>query len=178
MHFMSPSLYWIDANSPGRLAITSRPRGGDWLEDEVEAWRKNGVDVVVSLLTADEVEELGLSSESVLSEARGIRFLSFPIKDREVPASQAQAEAFVQRVREALESGRTVAIHCRQSIGRSSLIAAALLIVKGATAEEAIRRISSARGLAVPETAEQERWLTQFSKAISSARTPAIRSST
>jgi len=175
---MSPYLYWIDANSPGRLAITSRPRGGDWLEDEVEAWRKNGVDVVVSLLTPDEVKELGLTSESVVAEARGIRFLSFPIKDREVPASQAQTEAFIDKVREVLESGRNVAIHCRQSVGRSGLIAAALLIVKGATAEEAIRRISSARGLAVPETVEQVRWLTQFSKAISSTRTPAIRSST
>jgi protein-tyrosine phosphatase len=175
---MSPSLYWIDANSPGRLAITSRPRGDDWLEDEVEAWRKNGVDVVVSLLTPDEVEELGLRRESVISEARGIRFLSFPIKDREVPASQTQTETFVDKVREALESGRNVAIHCRQSVGRSALIAAALLIVKGATAEEAIRRITIARGLAVPETAEQERWLAEFSKAISSNRTPATRNST
>ncbi len=132
----------------------------------------------MSLLTPDEVEELGLSSESVVTEARGIRFLSFPIKEREVPASQAQTEIFVDKVREALESGRNVAIHCRQSVGRSALIAAALLIVKGATAEEAIRRVSIARGLAVPETAEQERWLAQFSKAISSTRTPAIRSST
>jgi len=39
---------------PGRLGIAARPRGGDWLIDELRSWRKAGVHVVVSLLTPDE----------------------------------------------------------------------------------------------------------------------------
>ena len=40
----------------------------DWLEDEVSGWRRYGIDTVVSLLTDDEEQELGLRHEA--SEAR------------------------------------------------------------------------------------------------------------
>jgi protein-tyrosine phosphatase len=172
---MSPTLYWIDASWPGRLAITARPRGDDWLESEIEGWKRSEVDVVVSLLTTGEVQDLALKNESSLCEAHGIRFLSFPIEDRDVPASQSQAASFLRDLRQILESGRNVAIHCRQSVGRSGLIAAALLIAKGETPEEAIQHISDARGLTVPETAGQRQWIAQFSKAVSSADSGILR---
>jgi hypothetical protein len=35
---MRPLIYWINTPWPGRLAIVPRPRGGDWLEEEVGAW--------------------------------------------------------------------------------------------------------------------------------------------
>ena len=47
---MSPDLYWIVGPWRGRLAIAARPRGGDWLDDELSGWRQAGIDVVVSLL--------------------------------------------------------------------------------------------------------------------------------
>ena len=43
---MKTAPYWIDGPWPGRLAIVPRPRGGDWLEDEVRAWRQVGLDNV------------------------------------------------------------------------------------------------------------------------------------
>jgi protein-tyrosine phosphatase len=175
---MNPVLYWIDASWPGRLAISSRPRGGDWLENEVEGWKKNGIDLVVSLLTEDEVEDLELKSEPSLCETHGIRFLSFPIKDRNVPNSLSQAAALVGSLRQTLESGRHVAIHCRQGIGRSGVIAAAVLIAEAETAEEAIERVTKARGLTVPETTEQTEWLQLFSKVAPSAGAIALRSPT
>jgi hypothetical protein len=42
------------------LAIVLRPRGGDWLDDEVDRIKRAGVDVLVSMLQADEAAELGL----------------------------------------------------------------------------------------------------------------------
>ena len=51
---MKAELSIVDGPWPGRLAIVPRPRGGDWLEDEVRAWREAGVDIVVSALEADE----------------------------------------------------------------------------------------------------------------------------
>ena len=55
---MLAQLYWIDAPTGRRLAILARPRGGDWLEDEVRSWRGQGIDVVVSLLTPAEILSL------------------------------------------------------------------------------------------------------------------------
>lgn len=174
---MSPSLYWIDASWPGRLAITSRPRGGDWLENEVEGWKKNKVDVVASLLAPDEVEELGLKAESAVCDAHHIEFLSFPIRDRDIPHSRSKVTAFLGTLREALDGGRNVAIHCRQSVGRAGLISAALLIGNGASVDDALQQISRTRGVSVPETAEQRQWLTEFAKNLSPSGKLAVPSS-
>ena len=88
--------YWVDTGNPLRLAIVPRPRGGDWLEDELDQIKRAGIDVLVSMLQVDEAAELGLSSEAELCEARGIVFRSFPISDRETPSSTASFSQFVE----------------------------------------------------------------------------------
>ncbi len=50
---MTPDLFSIPGHWAGRLAIVTRPRGGDWLEDETAGWQQVGLDVIVSLLEAD-----------------------------------------------------------------------------------------------------------------------------
>ncbi len=156
---MAPELFWIPGPWRGRLAISSRPRGGDWLEDEVRAWLRANLDVVVSLLEREEQRELGLEEEGPLVEAAGLRFVSFPIPDLGVPASRTLAAFLVQEFSRDLESGRNVAVHCRQGVGRSGLIAAGALIVAGMDAASALRTVSAARGLNVPETPEQRAWI-------------------
>jgi hypothetical protein len=61
---MRTKIYWIEGPWPGRLAISSRPRGGDWLEDEVRAWQQAGIETIVSLLTKDEIAALELAQEA------------------------------------------------------------------------------------------------------------------
>ncbi len=174
---MSPLLYWIDASWPGRLAITSRPRGGDWLENEVEGWKKSNVDVVTSLLAPDEMEELGLKAESAVCKTHHIEFLSFPIKDRDVPNPRSDVMGLLGTLREALDGGRNVAIHCRQSVGRAGLVAAALLIANGVSVDDALQQISRTRGVSVPETAEQRQWLNEFANNLSPSGKLAVPSS-
>jgi protein-tyrosine phosphatase len=164
---MIPDLFWIAGPWSGRLAIATRPRGDDWLEDEVSGWRRAGIHVVVSLLESDEAGQLGLSEESRVAEAHGIRFISFPIPDRGVPASVPATIALMASIAGALEEGKNVAIHCRQGIGRSGLIAAGILATSGANPDDAIKAVSSARGLAVPETSEQRLWIQRL-------KTPAV----
>jgi protein-tyrosine phosphatase len=155
---MIPDLFWIAGPWSGRLAIATRPRGDDWLADEVSGWRRAGIHVIVSLLESDEAGLLGLSEESKVAEAHGIRFISFPIPDRGVPASEPAAFSLIASVASALEEGKNIAVHCRQGIGRSGLIAASVL-TSGVSPEDAIKAVSSARGLAVPETSEQRLWV-------------------
>jgi protein-tyrosine phosphatase len=158
---LNPKLYWIANSSPGRLAISARPRGGDWLEDEIAGWRKQRVDIVVSLLTPPENEELDLQDQATLSKAKDIRFFSFPIEDRGVPASSAKVEQLAAQLSSEIQPGKNVIVHCRQGIGRSSLISAVLLISSGEDEGQALKEM---RSLEVPETAEQQKWLDQFAK--------------
>jgi protein-tyrosine phosphatase len=156
---MSPDLFWIPGPWRGKLAVAARPRGGDWLEDEAAGWRRAGLDVVISLLEKEEAAQLELVHEQDAAESNGIDFISFPIPDRGVPASTPAVVSLLKKIVEALEEGKHVAIHCRQSIGRSGLIAAGVLMSSGIAAGKAIEVVSAARGMAVPETPEQLQWI-------------------
>lgn len=161
---MNPKLYWLPSASR-HIAISSRPRGGDWLEDEIEGWCRQGIDVVVSLLTNAENEELGLQREPEVARQKGINFYSLPVEDRGVPSSLSSVESLAAELNRELNREKKIAIHCRQGIGRSSLLAAAVLISAGDDLDQSLRVIRESRGVNVPETTEQLNWLNQFAKA-------------
>jgi protein-tyrosine phosphatase len=154
--------FWIETGNQLRLAIVPRPRGGDWLEDEAISMKKAGIDVLVSMLRVEEAVELGLATEADACRTAGIEFKSFPIQDREVPSSVASFSAFVEQLRAELHSGRSVAVHCRASIGRSSLLLAGVLCAEGFPPDDAFKRLAKARGLQVPDTADQVQWIEKF----------------
>lgn len=154
---MRPTLFTVDHPGPGRLSTMARPRGNDWLDDEMAALKAAGVAILVCALTEPEREELGLAEEPRSAAAAGLRFVEIPIPDRTVPDLPAILPALRQLAAE-LADGAHVVTHCRAGIGRSSLLAAALLILNGTAADTAWRRIERARGLAVPDTAEQREW--------------------
>jgi protein-tyrosine phosphatase len=141
------------------MAIAARPRGGDWLEDEIIGWRLAGIDIVVSLLESHEADDLDLLLEPHVAEANSMRFVSFPIPDRGVPGPVSAAIALMAEVASALKQGKNVAVHCRQGIGRSGLIAAAILSASGVSPENSIQAVSAARGIPVPEASGQVLWL-------------------
>ena len=113
---MYTKLFWIDGPWKGKLAISARPRGGDWLEDEMRAWRREGVDAVVSLLTGSEDQDLGLQTERHESEANGIEFFSLPIVDRSTPAAEAEIAPFLIISFTTAERRRTVKQQHDQSV--------------------------------------------------------------
>ncbi|MEO2091034.1 MAG: hypothetical protein ABGY75_16305, partial [Gemmataceae bacterium] len=159
---VAPDLFWIPLDAPGRLAISARSRGGDWLPDEVAGWKRAGIGVVVSLLTPDEEAELDLTAEAAECASQGVRFVSLPVPDRSLPPDPDRWNAAVADVVSALESGIRVAAHCRQGIGRSGLLVLAVLKTLGQSTDEAIDRVSAARGRPVPETPEQAVWIARF----------------
>lgn len=156
---MTPDIFWIPGPWRGRLAIVTRPRGSDWLQDELKSWRQAGFDNVVSLLETSEAAQLGLLDERQASQANGLGYRSFPIPDRGVPSSMPAFVSLVSDICTELDQGKTVALHCRQGIGRSALVALGILANSDADPDRAIEIVSSARGLPVPETAEQRRWV-------------------
>jgi protein-tyrosine phosphatase len=105
---------------------------------------------------------LVLEGEAEPAAANNIQFKPFPVRDRGVPASQAAVAALASDIVDALEHGRSVAVHCRKGIGRSAVIAGAVLVAAGETPSTALKTINESRGLDVPETDEQRRWLADF----------------
>ena len=77
---MWTEVYWIEGPWRGRLAMAARPRGGDWLEDEIANWRRVGIDSVLSLLTSGEEEDFGLQDEAQQVKVHGMKYVSFPIR--------------------------------------------------------------------------------------------------
>ena len=167
---MAPEIYWVPEVTAGRLGIMARPRSGEWLRDEVLGWCHVGVNAVVCLLESSEVSELELQDESMLCESSRIEFISFPITDRGVPKSVRQTAELVERVISFLRDGASVVIHCRAGIGRSSLIAACVLLKLGFPRNQVFPMLRRARGLAVPDSASQEEWLSVFSREAQTAR--------
>ncbi|MBL8222267.1 MAG: dual specificity protein phosphatase family protein [Bryobacterales bacterium] len=156
---MRPQLFWIPGPWLGRLAVAARPRGGDWLDDEMDGWAGSGTGLIVSLLEPNEEEQLGLTAEASAARARNMKFTSFPIPDRDTPSSLRDTLALLADIEAALRSGINVAVHCRQGVGRSGLIAAGVLITSGMSPNDAVRIVSAARGVTVPETEEQVAWI-------------------
>ena len=152
-------IFRIPLSSHGSLAITPRPRGGDWLDDDIAALARSGIGVLVSLLGGDEQYELGLAAEAAACSRCQIEFVSLPVPDLGAPTD---GEAFIRAVQglaNRIGAGESVAMHCRQSVGRSGMLAVSIAIALGIPLESALDAVSRARGVSVPETREQMDWL-------------------
>ena len=162
---MKPDFYKIEGPLDGTLVILARPRGDEWLRDEIKSWVDAEIDAVVSLLTSSEIGELGLKDEAMIANELGIHFINYPIPDYDVPVSSSTFRRLVDELSYLLSTGKSIGIHCRQSVGRSSLLAASLLTRFNVTVDEGFRKIREARGISVPDTAEQRQWVATFSDA-------------
>ncbi len=159
---MRVRLYSIQGLPSGRVSVMARPRGGDWLLDEVKDLRESGVDVLVSLLTFAEVSEFDLTEESAFCHNQGIAYFSFPIIDRSVPPFSAHTFTFLDQLKTHLLDGKHIVFHCRQGLGRAVLMAASLLVLIDFSPNQAFDLLSNARGCPVPETEEQWAWVVAF----------------
>lgn len=157
-------LYWIDGPWTGKLAISPHPGRDQPLADDIRALKDAGLDVIASLLTEAESNEFGLVHERQSCERHGLRFFQFPIVDVSVPTSPEATLRFVSKLEKLLAKGENVGIHCRNGVGRSGIIAACLLILRGLSPEQALEEVSNARGVIVPQTAEQREWVVAFAK--------------
>ena len=155
-------IFWIGTKPRVPLAVVLCPAGDGALKDDLAALQQGGIETIVSLLEKDEAEWLGLAKEGPLAVKAGMQFLNHPIPDSNTPVHPAAFHAFIADIAERLVAGEHIGIHCRGSIGRSSVTAACALIQLGWTPATALAAIQAARGCAVPETLAQERWILNY----------------
>ena len=114
-------------------------------------------------LKKKEESDLGLTMEQETIMKAGMGFISHEIADRGLP-SEPSFKELVESLYLKLNQGESVAIHCRAGIGRTGVLASCLLIRNGVNPEMAIEQVSAARGVKIPDTREQVRFIHNFSK--------------
>lgn len=152
-------IFWIAETG---LAIVLRPRGKDWLENDLKRIQMAGIQTIVSTVETWEARVLGLSEEGEIAERLGMHFISYPLEDRWIPSDREDFTHFVSMLARRLQNGEKIGVHCRGCIGRSTVVTASTLIKLGWPAETALDAIEKARGCSVPDTEEQRDWIIEF----------------
>jgi protein-tyrosine phosphatase len=163
---MQAEMFKVGTIGNGFLAMMARPS----LEEGAAASMVNiarlNINLVVSLLGHSETRALGLDGEREQVKSHGMDFISFPIPDMGVPSSVEDFARLSNMLFQQVNAGVNTLVHCHAGIGRSGLVVAGILLHCDLEPEQAFAHVSKVRGVRVPETRDQEDWLTRNSAAI------------
>jgi protein-tyrosine phosphatase len=159
-------VFGIDSIGKGCLAIMAHPASTGSVASTIAEIAALGFHQVVSLLEPAEAEVLGLAQEAELVTAQSMKFVSFAIPDMGLPANSEGFTRLARLLFTEIDAGTNTLIHCRGGIGRSGLLAAAVLLRGGKDVQAAFAQVSLMRGRRVPETAQQGDWLQANHEAI------------
>lgn len=157
---------------PGRIGMTICPGkqgdaiyGASWQRDmglDLQAIRNWGASAVVSLLEEDEFALLGIGDFPAVMARQPFAWHWLEIGDGQIPDKR-----FEQRwphirpgLRQLLQDGNHILVHCRGGLGRTGLVVARFLIEEGIAPDTAIAQVREARPGAI-ETEEQAAYLRQ-----------------
>ena len=155
---MSTKLYWLPTGpsfGPGRVALSACPRDG------IASVVASGVNVVVTLITHEEMADVGVSDLSEQCRAGDLTHIHQPIDDYSIP-SVADAHVLVGTLRQIQSTGKNILIHCMGGLGRSGLLCALLLVDSGLDPNDAIAIVRDVRSPKAIETPEQELFVRNF----------------
>lgn len=148
---MELDIYNVSSIGQGRLCVMAKPFSKEWINEEFDAIKAFGISRVVSLLECAEAHILGFTDEDVHCRSRGIDFIQYEIPHRYIPGNEDSYSAFIQFLHDELIEGKDTVVHCRDGIGRTGMVATAVLVKYGLTGEHAVKLVSEARRVSVSE---------------------------
>ncbi len=138
----------VTTPSGARLLLTPCPGTKDTsVGAAVNTLKEAGADAVITMLTNADIKKLGVEHLGSEIEQQGIAWFQLPIEDDCAPEAIFE-EAFAKSKDELLEllkNKATIAIHCRGGTGRTSLMAAILLLESGESWTEIKPHIQAAK---------------------------------
>ena len=152
-------IYWVTIFDDVEVGMMARPKGNDWLEDEIKKLKLYNVDIVISLLEFHENQDLEIEREEEFCLKHGLTYINFPIIDRSVPNDEFDFMKLVSQINCKLKKGKKVVVHCRMGIGRTSVLLAALLISNGFSSDNVFEFLTEKRTIQVPDTKKQVEWI-------------------
>lgn len=156
------------AADPGVIGVTFCPgkhqpasMTGSWARDlclDLDTVRSWGGGTVVTLVTGQELRDLRVEAMGDEVAVRGMAWLHLPIKDVSTPTAHWEAawREAGPALHTILDDGGRVLVHCKGGLGRAGLVAARLLIERGATPGDAIAAVRAARFGAIETTGQEE----------------------
>jgi atypical dual specificity phosphatase len=121
---------WIEE---GRLAATPMPGVSADVDYDLDLLKNVGITALITLTEKDFPQEA--------LARHGLTNLHLAIEDRKAPTA-AEMDMLVMRMRQMLESGEVLAVHCLAGLGRTGTILAAYLVKeKGLSAQSALNQI-------------------------------------
>jgi ADP-ribosyl-[dinitrogen reductase] hydrolase len=138
---------------------------GDGLDADLDTLQESGVTRILTLLSDEELSAACAVGIRSAAEARHIRWRQVPVGDYGVP-NRAQAELAVGFLREGLDAGELVFVHCYGGLGRAGTIAACVLVSRGLAPDTAIDRVREARSLHAIEVSGQESFVHAWERMI------------
>jgi predicted protein tyrosine phosphatase len=132
--------------------------GGSWPSGAIEHLaRRERICAIVDLRVED-------CDDEALLQQHGVALLHLPTQDGHAISMEMINEG-VSWVRERLDRGNRVLIHCQAGVGRSALLALCIEVAGGAEPLEALERLKAARPVVAPSPAQLEAyraWLEQY----------------
>jgi protein tyrosine phosphatase (PTP) superfamily phosphohydrolase (DUF442 family) len=159
---------WLpgEDTAPGRVGLTLLPGRRDRgrvLGEDLTSLREDGVERVLVLVPQDELASYGVPELLPAMREAGLEVLHLPIVDQEACSLDAAAEA-VEFLERGLAEGAQILVHCVGGLGRSGMIAAALLVHRGASPEQAIETVRAARSPRAIETKVQAELVRRYAE--------------
>jgi protein-tyrosine phosphatase len=142
----------------GKVLLTPCPGTKEVsLGDSLEQLAAAGATAVITLMPIDEMQRNAVTALPELSAQLGLRWFYFPIEEEHAPekAFHEAWQADKSTVQHLLKSGKSIAIHCKNGIGRAGLVAALILLEQGLPWKEVIQRVGAARPNALQLPAHQ-----------------------
>ena len=120
---------------------------GSWdrqLALDVETLVEYNTDLLVSLITDEDMEVLRVTDLPHVVNANGIDWAHLPFADSTAPTTEwlEQAEPVFNRILTSITEGERVVVHCMGGLSRAGTFVAIYLYRRGLTMEEAIERTS------------------------------------
>jgi ADP-ribosyl-[dinitrogen reductase] hydrolase len=132
---------------PGMKEFSTLDLYDDRIENDLQCICNWGATMIVNLLEAREIVMLGVTALPGRILSKNIKFMHLPMANSSVPDEGFESKWSMasSELRQVLQQGERILIHCREGVGRSALVAARLLIDSGIDAGSAISAVRKAR---------------------------------